>query len=144
MVHLWPPAPSYPTSAACPGLLTRCWLSACAHVPSCKLHERLFVMKRRHNEEEECIKDLPRGPKLKGQFSLERLSLRSYILQRWMIIRMTDRIMTFHSEHWYFLFLTSGYFTLLSFSYKKERITLLTVTLYERKLPRAVLFKGNC
>lgn len=54
-----------------------CSLGAGAHVPTCKLHERLFVMKRRHKKEEECIKDLPRGLELKGQCSWERLQFPS-------------------------------------------------------------------
>lgn len=79
-------------------------------------------MKRRHNEEEEWIKDLPRGLKPKGWFSLERFWFSSYILQKWMCIRMTDRIMMFIPSTDFFL--TSGYFSLLYFSYKKERIML--------------------
>lgn len=43
-----------------------------------------------------------------------------------MIIKMTDRIMMFQSKYWYFLFLTSGYSSLLSSTLpiKKERIML--------------------
>ena len=79
-------------------------------------------MKRRHNEEEEWIKDLPRGLEPKGRFSLEKFWFSSYILQKWMCIRMTARIMMFIPSTDFFL--TSGYFTLLYFSCKKERIML--------------------
>lgn len=121
---------SCPSLSCLPATLTRvthlggCSLGAGAHVPSCKLHERLFVMKRRHNKEEErCIKDLPWGLEFKRQFSWERLWFPFYILQKWMVIRMTDRIMMFHSNVDNFYFSPLGLFhsSLLYFSHKKGK-----------------------
>lgn len=70
------------------------WLDAFAHVSSCKFHVRLFVMKRRHNEKKNESKIFPEASNRKGGLSGEVLTF-LYILQKWMGIRLTDRIMTF-------------------------------------------------